>query len=249
MHGLHVTTAVQKHDFTGAFLILDGDASVSAGIGWPRYWLGAFTPTAPILLRDFKVEADSPIVLPFSDEQLWRIEEMRGADDFKLELRVNGKLIIKGASHPTVNPQPYELRVDRDLWLRQLAAVERMAHFMVAVPALGDGTEGMASVVGFLRDATHAYRDNRDRDAATAIRRALDRFKTIVTIPSENSLKAVAAANRDEGQRWAAVYYALLGVLNAAPHGDPVAEKVEFDRRDGQAVIAIAMSLIGRHWD
>jgi hypothetical protein len=37
-------------------------------------------------------------------------------------------------------------------------------------------------------------------------------------------------------------------VLNAAPHGDHVTEKIEFDRRDGQAVIAIAMALIGREW-
>jgi hypothetical protein len=35
---------------------------------------------------------------------------------------------------------------------------------------------------------------------------------------------------------------------NAAPHGDHVTEKIEFDRRDGQAVIATAMALIGRHW-
>ena len=44
------------------------------------------------------------------------------------------------------------------------------------------------------------------------------------------------------------MYHALEGVLCAAPHGDEVTEKVEFDRRDGEAVIAIAMALLGRDW-
>jgi hypothetical protein len=38
----------------------------------------------------------------------------------------------------------------------------------------------------------------------------------------------------------------MMGVPNAAPHADHVTEKAEFDRRDGQAAIAIA--LLGRDW-
>lgn len=40
----------------------------------------------------------------------------------------------------------------------------------------------------------------------------------------------------------------MMGVLNAAPRGDHVTEKVEFDRRDGPAVIAIAMALLAQGW-
>ena len=40
-----------------------------------------------------------------------------------------------------------------------------------------------------------------------------------------------------------------MSVLCAAPHGDEVNEKVEFSRRDGQAVIAIAMGSLSREWN
>jgi hypothetical protein len=106
----------------------------------------------------------------------------------------------------------------------------------------------MASVVKFLRDAEVAYRDGRDRDAATSVRKAVERFATLIALPSVRSIDGIDREKRDERQRWATVYHALKGVLNAAPHGDVVTGKVEFDRRDGQAVIAIAMALLGRDW-
>jgi hypothetical protein len=40
----------------------------------------------------------------------------------------------------------------------------------------------------------------------------------------------------------------MMGVLNAAPHGDNVTEKVEFGPLRRPAVIAIAMALLGRDW-
>src|SRR3954452_19703014 len=101
----------------------------------------------------------------------------------------------------------FQLRVDRDLWLRQLAAVQRPAHFTVAVPAVGDGIDGMASVVRFLHEAEAAYRDNRDRDAATAARKAMERFTSLMTLPAVASVGAIAHPQRDERQRWAALYY------------------------------------------
>jgi hypothetical protein len=194
------------------------------------------------------ITSDGRLVAAVTDEQLWRIEDMRRGDDFHIELRVNAVLVYAGRTYVTFNHVQYQLRVDRGLWLRQLAGVQRAAHFMVAVPAVGDGSDGMASVVKFLRDAEAAYRDNRDRDAAIAVRRAVERFKTLITLPGAKSIDAVDREQRDERQRWAAVYHALLGVLHAAPHGDAVTEKVEFSRRDGQAVIAIAMGLLGREW-
>jgi hypothetical protein len=129
-----------------------------------------------------------------------------------------------------------------------LSNAERTAHFMVAVPAFGDGSNGMASVVKFLREAEAAYRDNRDRDAATAVRRAVERFKALIPLPSCRNIDAIDREQRDGRQRWAAVFHAMMGVLNAAPHGDVVTEAVEFSRRDGQAVIAMAMGLLGRDW-
>ena len=70
----------------------------------------------------------------------------------------------------------------------------------------------------------------------------------MITLPTAASVDPIARPQRDERQRWAAVYHAMMGVLNAAPHGGHVTEKVEFNRRDGQAVIAIAMALLGREW-
>jgi hypothetical protein len=247
-HGLQFTATANRHELPGASLLLHGDATVAAGGSHPRAWLGAFTHLDPLYLRDNGITSDCGLVIGVTDEQLWRIEDLRRGDDFQLDLRVHGTLVHQGRTFPMIGYRQYQLRVDRDLWLRHLAGVQRAAHFTVAVPAVGDGTDGLASVVKFLREAEVAYRDNRDRDAATAVRKAVERFKTLITIPSARSVEATDRDQRDERQRWAAVYHALHGVLHAAAHGDEVTEKVEFDRRDGQAVIAIALALIGRDW-
>ncbi|MGH3490913.1 MAG: hypothetical protein ACRDP8_23750 [Actinopolymorphaceae bacterium] len=76
----------------------------------------------------------------------------------------------------------------------------------------------------------------------------MERFNTLIALPSKDSIDNAKSTQRDERQRWAAVCHATIGVLNAAPHCEHVTEKIEFDRRDGQAVIAIAMALIGREW-
>ncbi|GHJ50605.1 hypothetical protein Cs7R123_79470 [Catellatospora sp. TT07R-123] len=248
-HGLHLTATVRQHELTGGFLFLSGEAVVVSGGTRPRRWLCNWTHAEPLLLRPLNIDNTGHIVLPISDNQLWQIEDMRRGDDFTLELRVNATLVYQGKTYPMFNPQPYPARVDRAAWLRQLAGVERMAHFTVAVPAVGNGHGGMASVVGFLRDAEVAYRDNRDQDAAVALRRAVDRFREIESIPTEKSFKDVPAQQRDKSQRWAAAFHAVLGVLNAAPHGDEVTEKIDFNRRDGQALIAMAFALLGREWD
>lgn len=247
-HGLHLTVAVRNHDLVGGTLLLQGDSSVNTSGGPARAWFATFTYADPLYLRPMDIDNEGPIVAAVTDEQLWRIEDLRRGDDFQIDLRINAVLIYQGRTYSLINRVPYPVRVDRDQWLRQLANVQRAAHFMVAVPAVGDGADGMASVVRSLREADAAYRDNRDRDAATAVRRAMERFKTLITLPSARSIEAVDRQQRDEHQRWAAVYHALLDVLHAAAHGDEVTEKVEFSRRDGQAVIAIAMALIGRTW-
>jgi hypothetical protein len=247
-HCLRFTATANRHELPGAFLLLHGEATVASSGGYPRAWLGTFGHVAPLYLRNNGVTSDCELIIGVSDEQLWRIEDMRRGDDFQLDLRVHGTLVHQDRTFPMINPTQYQLRIDRDQWLRQLAGVQRLAHFTVAVPAAGDGTGGMASVVKFLREAETAYRDNRDRDAATAVRKAIERFKTLITLPTAKSIDATDREQRDERQRWAAVFYAITGVLHAAPHGDAVTEKVEFDRRDGQAVIAIAMGLIGRDW-
>lgn len=247
-HGLHLTATVRSHELAGGTLLLQGDSTVTGSGGHPRGWFATLTYASPLYLRNNGVTSDCQLVTAVTDEQLWRIEDMRRGDDFQLDLRINAVLVYEGRTYSMINPAQYQLRVDRDLWLRQLANVQRATHFMVAVPAVGDGSDGMSSVVKFLRDAEAAYRDNRDRDAATAVRRAVERFKTLITLPSAKSVEAIDRQQRDEHQRWAAVYYALLDVLHAAPHGDEVTEKVEFNRRDGQAVIAIAMGLLGRDW-
>jgi hypothetical protein len=187
------------------------------------------------------------MVMAVSDEQLWRIEDMRRTDHFNIDQRVNAMLVYQRRTYSMINRAQYQ-RVDRDQWARQLANVQRAAHLMVAVPAAGDGGDGMAAVVKFLRGAEAAYRDNRDRDAATAVRRVVERHRSLITLPSARSIEAVDRQQRDEQQRWGAVYHALLDVLHAAPYGDPVTEKIGFDRRDGQKVVAIAKGLLGQHW-
>jgi hypothetical protein len=247
-HGLHLIATVRHHELAGGTLLLQGDSTITGSGGYPRAWFATFTHADPLYLRSNGVTSDCSLVMAVTDEQLWRIEDMRRGDDFQIDLRINAVLVYQGRTYSMIDYVPYQLRVDRDLWLRQLANVQRVAHFMVAVPAVGDGREGMASVVRFLREAEAAYRDSRDRDAAIAIRKAVERFKTLITLPTAKSIDATDRERRDERQRWAAVYYAIMGVLHAAPHGDEVTEKVEFSRRDGQAVIAIAMGLLGRDW-
>jgi hypothetical protein len=247
-HGLHLTATITHHDLPGGTLLLNGDSTIVGSAGHPRAWLATFNHANPLYLRNNGVTSDCPLVMAATDEQLWRIEDMRRGDDFQIELRVNAVLVYQGRTYPMTNHVQYQLRVDRDLWLRQLANAQRSANFMIAVPAVGDGDDGMASVVKFLREAEAAYRDSRDRDAATAVRKAVERFRSLITFATAKSIDATDREQRDERQRWAAVFYALVGVLNAAPHGDAVTERVEFSRRDGQAVIAVAMGLLGRDW-
>lgn len=247
-HGLHLTATVRHHELAGGILLLQGDSTITGPGGHPRAWFATFAHANPLYLHNNGVTSDCPLMMAVTDEQLWHIEDMRRGDDFRIDLRVNAVLVHQGRTYAMINNVHYQLQVDRDLWLRQMAGVQRVAHFMVAVPAVGDGNDGMASVVKSLREAEAAYRDHRDRDAATAVRKAVERFKSLITLPTARSIEATNREQRDERQRWAAVYYAIMGALHAAPHGDEVTEKVEFSRRDGQAVIATVMGLLGRDW-
>jgi hypothetical protein len=78
----------------------------------------------------------------------------------------------------------------------------------------------MASVVKWLREAEVAYQDNRHRDAVTAVRRAFDGFMALISVPGAKEIDSIAREQRDERQRWGAVYHALMGVLHAGPHAD-----------------------------
>jgi hypothetical protein len=37
-------------------------------------------------------------------------------------------------------------------------------------------------------ETQRAYRDNRDRDAATPVRKAMERFNTLIALPSKDSI-------------------------------------------------------------
>jgi hypothetical protein len=87
-------------------------------------------------------------MIGLSDDQLWRIEDLRRGDSFQVDLNVHATLVKDGRTFPVINPRQCPLRVDRDVWLRHLAGIQRAAHFMVAVPAFGDGVSGEVATGG-----------------------------------------------------------------------------------------------------
>lgn len=73
-------------------MLLHGDSTVAASGGHPRAWLGTFTHVEPLYLRDNGITTDCALMTGVSDEQLWRIEDIRRGDDFVLDLRVHATL-------------------------------------------------------------------------------------------------------------------------------------------------------------
>jgi hypothetical protein len=86
------------HRLPGAFVLLHGDATVTASGGQPRAWLGTFTHIEPLYLRDNGITSDCALMIGMSNEQLWRIEDMRRGDDLLLELRVHATLVFPAAA-------------------------------------------------------------------------------------------------------------------------------------------------------
>lgn len=249
VHQMQLTATIDNNTAPQTSIVaLRGDASIVPSRQSPR-WLGNWAQTSPHYIRP-SPDSGQPIQLPLSDSQVWAIEDICRENNLILRLTVNAVLVADGCTYPMINPIQYTMSVDRNVWLRNLDQIHLAAAFMVAAPMPGTGDEGHAAIAHSLRNAREAHNDNRPRDAATEVRKALERLRTLTpNLPSEKEVTQVSAARRDRQQRWSLLLNALIGIVNAAPHDDEVTAKIDFDRRDSQAIIATAIGLLGRDWD
>lgn len=78
-------------------------------------------------------------------------------------------------------------------------------------------------------------------------RKVLENISRLVTLPSAKSIARTAPEERDQQQRWAAVFYDVRSVASAAHHDDATTDGFSWTCVDAEAVLATTASLLARY--
>jgi hypothetical protein len=78
-------------------------------------------------------------------------------------------------------------------------------------------------------------------------RRVLENISRMASLPSARSVADTPAVQRTQEQRWAAIYWDVKSMANAAHHDDSTTEDFSWSRADAEAILAGTAGLLGRY--
>ena len=240
---------------------LSNAAMLLTGTVWteqPSYrWLAGLEPQV-LTLRGYQVSEE--LAIDVADDQLIALERARGEDDIVLTLKLQATLL---AATPVVYPVVREevgYRIPRTLWLELLDQVGSEVGIVIRVPspltdsavqwppaASDEDDASLSQAAARLRQARTELREHRWESCVATCRKVLDNLAYLATIPPVRPTFAVAAENRNQEQRWAAIYHDVKSMTSAAHHDDNVTDGFTWSHTDAEAILAATAGLLARY--
>ena len=197
-----------------------------------------------------------------TDDQLICLERVRGQTDMVLRLKLQATLLATpNGVHPVAHEE-LSVRIPRMRWLELLdqAGTEVGVLVRVASPltdsmftapsaASNEDAVSLTQAITRLRQARAELGDQQWEHCVATCRRVLENISRLVDIPSAQSVSSTPASQRIQEQRWAAIYWDVKSMANAAHHDDDTTEDFSWSRADAEAILASTAGLLGRYTD
>jgi hypothetical protein len=239
VHRLEIHAELRTHGLDTAVICeLQGDLSTA---GHESRWLSTAAPVR-LALSD---ATNCSLKFPLTNEQLLALEEHRAGGPLRLQLSVNAFL-------PTLSSDPER---------PQLVQADTQEHLQIPASVWNDALEGLDAAVTFtltlalpsadgvhreaaeyLREARRMLNAGEYDNAIGAARKAMERVEAISRWPAIS--KNDDLRQRSQEQRWKAIYKAAFDQASGAEHADEVTKDFVYTRRETEAVIGIAASLL-----
>ena len=218
--------------------------------GGSLLWLGHLSPAAATL-RTYP--SPTQVSLSLTDDQV-SVLGQSPSGDVELLFDLDATMLGANEGQPASRTQVRH-RIPAAEWSDLLERLGTAVTVSIRVPApLGPIEEvaepGEASLTGIaahLRRARAQLRDRQWRLAAVSCRSALEELRRLDDLPylvPDAKLRQLAPVNREEHQRWAAQYYALLGLAHGAAHPLDTAGRMQWTRTSAEALVASTAALV-----
>lgn len=235
IYPLTLQLTLTPHNFE-ADALLEASAELEV-YGNPGHWLASAT-------HPIRVGIHSPtacqVSFPLTSTQILGIEEHRAGQRPGFRLTLHGCLPGEVSAGAYQEASQY-FTIAASTWLDLIERVSASVAVTVPVPvATGEGAIAAGAVL--LRDARRLLNEGNFDAAIVTARRAMERAQSAAQWPDIS--RNEDPRQRTQEQRWRAVFKAALDQAAGAAHEDEVTKEFSYSRRDVEAVIGIAASLL-----
>lgn len=220
-------------------------------------WLAGLEPQV-LTVRGYL--AGEELVISLADHQLIALEHARAGDDILLRLKLQATLLrVDPDVHPVAEEEA-PFRVSRSRWLELLDQVGSEIGIILRVPSpltengalppqpnSAEDAASLAQATARLRQARAELHDQGWERCVTTCRRVLENLDRLVTLPPARDVFAVKVEERTQDQRWAASFYDVKSLANAAHHDDETTAGFVWSRADAEAILAMTAALLVRY--
>jgi hypothetical protein len=205
--------------------------------GNPPHWLASATHPIRVGLHG---QAGCQVSFPLTSTQILGIEEHRGAQRPGFTMRLYGCL-PGDASGGTYQESSNHFTIAASTWLDLIERVSASVAFTIPIPvATAEGA--IAAGAALLRDARRLLNEGNTDAGIVVARKTLERAQAAAQWP--DITRNDDLRQRDQGQRWRAIWKAALDQAAGAAHEDEVTKDFSYSRREAEALIGIAAALL-----
>jgi hypothetical protein len=201
------------------------------------------------------------LIVSLSDDQLICLERTPGRDDVVLRLKLQATLLAPPDGIHPMAQEELPVRIPRTRWLELLDQAGAEVGVLVRVPspltdsaltpppaAFEEDAASLAQATARLRRARAELRDQQREHCVATCPRVLENISRMVSLPSARSVADTPAVQRTREQRWAAIYWDVKSMANAAHHDDGTTEGFFWSRADAEAILARMGGAAARSW-
>lgn len=236
VHRLEIQTELRARGLPdAAYCDLHADL-FTAGPG--RRWLSTAAQSR-VAVTD---TASCTLKFPLSNEQLLALEEDREGGPLRLQLALRGYL-PQTSQDPGLTQADTEehVQIPASVWSDALENLGTAVALTLSIP-LPSAAGAHREAAAYLKEARRLLNTGEYDKAIGSARQAMERAFAIgrwPTISKNDDLQ-----QRTQEQRWKAIYKAAFDQASGAEHADEVTKDFTYTRREAEALVGIAASLL-----
>jgi hypothetical protein len=236
---------------TSAVTILSGSVENDSNPSAP--WVGQFD-TEVVTWKSYPTT--SYLSLTLTDDQLVDLDRTRANKPLNLRITLKSTLLdLPPGLYPVVEEQ-IRYTISHEKWMRLLDRAGLAVGLLIRVagPILDAGkhpgaseasVRSMAQAVLRLRQARDELADHRWEQAVATCRMVQENIAAFAPrMPTREDLKAKPDPAKDEEERWAAMFYAVMALTHPAHHDDATTIPFTWNHQKAEAVVTATAGLL-----